>query len=449
MSLFTDDIVSFKSVLRLSYNFLAGRNYLKKKKFTDKKKLVGIALPFSDLVFAASAIPVFPIRMEQYKIHNYLSALGSASSLFGWNVTSKLLGFAKQFDVLNILDNVLDDVIHTINEKYNELYDLGIKNGVSNDFCYGITNLTGMFLSKGKNIDANLNYSIRCSAWNKYSESLKYIIPNSKQIWIDIPPRNLGNSVELLEENIKNAISELEELTGNLITDNSLRKQFQLGNQIKKIYNSILRNSCIDDFYPCNPATFAEILVLLGLSFQDLNSDAQSYLENITQLQNEINERKRKGIGMDVSKMPKLLITPVFGGWEPETHEILYKLGARTIYADWLIFKFLEEIPSSNNSDPIEEYAKFLMNITTDGIGYDQNALTDNYMNSAKELKIDGMIFNQVFGCHSIANCYTLLRNKIKRNLEIPTTVMSFNKIGENIEQTRTRLEAFMELFIY
>ena len=237
--MFTDDIVTFKSVLRLSYNFLAGRDYLKKKKFKERKKLVAVALPFSDLVFASGAIPVFPIRMEQFKIHTYLSALGSASNLFGWNLTTKLLSFARQFDVLKILDNVLDDVIHTINDKYNELYDLGIEYGVSSDFCYGITNLTGMFLSKGKNIDANINYTIRCSAWNKYSESLSNIIPESKPIWVDIPPRNIGNALEILMENIKKAISDLEDLTGNIITDNSLKKQFRISNQVKRCYNTI------------------------------------------------------------------------------------------------------------------------------------------------------------------------------------------------------------------
>ncbi len=385
--------------------------------------------------------------MERFKIHTYLSALGSASNLIGWNLTSKLLSFARQFDVFKILDNVLNDVIHTINDKYNELYELGIENGISSDFCYGITNLTGMFISKGKNVDANINFTIRCSAWNKYSESLNLIIPKAKQILIDIPPRNIGNALELLTNNISNAITQLEELTGNLITDNSLKKQFRIANQIKRYYKTILHEHSIADFYPCNPATFAEILVLLGFSFQDYNSNSQRYLDNISHLINEIRQRKKNGIGMDVSKMPKILVTPMFGGWEPETHEILYKLGARTIYADWKIFKLLEEIPISKNSNPIENYAKFLLEMTEHGVGYDQNALTDNYIKSAKELKVDGIIFNQVFGCHSIANCYTILRKKIKRKLDIPTTVINFRKIGENIEQIQTRLGAFMEIF--
>ncbi|MEJ2249486.1 MAG: 2-hydroxyacyl-CoA dehydratase family protein [Candidatus Lokiarchaeota archaeon] len=446
MSVFAEDVVNFTSVLKLAYNFLAGREYLKRKKFRERKKLISVALPFSDLPFAAGAIPTFPIRMEKFKINAYLAALNSATNLFGWDLTSKLLGFVRQFDVLKIIDTVLDDVIATINEKYNELYEVGIQQGIPSDFCYGITGLVGMHASKGKNVDANMNVTIRCSAWNKYSEYLQDLV--SRQIWVDIPPRNIGNSKELLMENIKNAISELEEVTGNVVSDNSLKKQFRIGNQIKRFYKTVLYEISMSDFYPCNPATFAEILALLGLSFQDYNSNAQTYLENMSHLVNEMRERIKKRMGMDVSKFPRILITPVFGGWEPATQEILYDLGGRTLYADWEILGFLEEIDVSPSSDPVEEYAKYLMNITTKGVGCDQESLTDSYVNGAKRLEVDGLIFNQVFGCHSISNCYSMLRNKIRNELEIPTTVINFNKIGENVEQVKTRLGAFMEMFM-
>jgi benzoyl-CoA reductase/2-hydroxyglutaryl-CoA dehydratase subunit BcrC/BadD/HgdB len=445
MSVFTDDIVNFRSVLQLAYNFLGGRDFLKKKKFQERKKLVSVALPFSDLIFASGAVPVFPIRMEKFKVHSYLTALNSATNMFGWDLTTKLLSFVRKFDVLKILDTVMDDVIYTINDKYNELYDLGIEHGIPSDFCYGITGLTGMFISKAKNLDANINYTIRCSAWNKYSESLSEYVP--RQIWVDIPPRDLDNSLELLIDNVSNAINDLEEITGNVVTDNSLNKQFRIGNQIKRFYKTVLFEFSTSDFYPCNPATFAEILALLGLSFQDYNSNNQRYLESFSYLVKEMRERIEKGIGMDVSNMPRILLTPVFGGWEPETHEILYNLGARTIYADWEILNLLEEITVSRNSDPIEEYAKFLLNATKFGIGYDQEALTDSYIETAKNLNVDGLVFNQIFGCHSISNCYSRLRKKVRKELEIPTTAINFNKIGDNVEQVKTRLGAFMEMF--
>jgi len=65
----------------------------------------------------------------------------------------------------------------------------------------------------------------------------------------------------------------------------------------------------------------------------------------------------------------------------------------------------------------------------------------------AKDLNADGLVFFQLFGCHSISNCYSMLREKIRRDLEIPTTSITFNKIGENVEQVKTRLGAFMEMF--
>jgi len=425
----------------MSYNFLAGREYLKKKKFREKKKLVSVALAFSDLAFTVGAIPVFPIRMEVFNINRYLIAMNSATSFFGWSTVAKFLGFVKQFDPLKIADNIIEEVIDSINLKYNEMYNLGEANGISSDFCYGLKALYGMHVSKGKNLDATLNYTIRCSAWNKYLESIKTIVP--KQIWVEVPPREIGNSLELLKDNILNAISQLEELTGNNVTDNSLLKQFRIRNQICRAYKTILYEISMSDFYPCNPATFAEILSLLSISFQDYNSDAIRYLENISQLVKEMKERIKKGIGMDVSHMPRILLTPIFGGWEPKSHEIMYELGARTLYADWDILGMLDEIDVMG--DPIEGYAKFLLNISTQGIGCDNNTLTDSYLRIAKKIKADGLIFNQVFGCHSISNCYTMLKEKIRR-LELPSIVINFNKIGENTEQIKTRLGAFMEI---
>ena len=450
MSLIADEIITFSSVLRIAYNFLAGRNYLKRKKFREKKKLVGVSLPFSDLAFAAGTVPVFPIRMHTFKISNYLAYLGSASSFFGWNNVSNFLSFVKNLgisEISKIIDDIIEGVIDTINEKYNEMYDIGIENGISSDFCYGLKGLTGMHFSKGRNVDACLNLTIRCSAFNKYMESLKSINHDPKQIWIDIPPRNIGNALEILTDNISNAIREFENLTNNTITDNQLREHFKISNQVKKSYKTIIYDISASDFYPCNPATFSEIMSLLNITFNDYNSNSIRYRDNLISLVDEMRERIRKGIGMDVSKMPRIFVTPIFGGWEPKTHDIIYELGGRAIYADWEVLKLLEEIPVANHLNPVEEYARFLLNATESGIGCDNDTLTDSYLRVAKKLNADGLIFIQLFGCHSISNCYTMLREKVRRELEIPTTAITFNKIGENVEQVKTRLGAFMEMF--
>ncbi|MHA1457869.1 MAG: 2-hydroxyacyl-CoA dehydratase [Promethearchaeota archaeon] len=280
-------------------------------------------------------------------------ALNSATSVLGWDLTSKALDLARQFDILKIVDKILEEVITSINDKYNTMYDLGVKNGVPSDLCYGINALYGMHISKGKNVDGNLNFAMRCGEWNKFSESLNST--ESPQIWVDIPPREMRNTNEALElmvNNINKAIKKLENITGNIVTEESLKKQFRIGNQVKRFYKTILYEISASDFYPCNPATLAEILALLTISFQDYNSNAQRYLDNIGHLVKEMRMRIRKKIGTDVSGTPRLLFTPIFSGWDPKVHEMIYNLGGRIIYADWDIFGLLEEIPVSSKLDP-------------------------------------------------------------------------------------------------
>ncbi|MFX1572933.1 MAG: 2-hydroxyacyl-CoA dehydratase [Promethearchaeota archaeon] len=451
MSLIADDIVRFSSVLRIAYNLLTGRDYLKRKKFREKKKLISVALPLSDLIYGfPDLVPVFPIRTHNFKIHKYLTYLGSASNIFGWKNVANFLGFIKNLgigDINKIVDEIIDNVIDTVNDKYNEMYDIGIENGIPTDFCYGIKSLYGMHVSKGKNYDANLNYTIRCSAWNKYLESLKTIDNPSKQIWIDIPPRNIGNAVELLTENIYSGIKELEKISGNTYDRRILKNHFEIANDIRNYYKTILYDISPSDFYPCNPATFSEILVILNNSFQDYNSNAIRYRNNLASLVNEMKARIRNKIGMDVSKMPRILVTPMFGGWEPKSHEIIYELGGRALYADWDMLLMLEEIPIRKITDPVEAYAHYLMNATTNGIGCDNDVLTDSYLRTAEKLNAEGLVFIQLFGCHSISNCFTMLKEKIRKELEIPSIAITFNKIGENVEQVKTRLGAFMEMF--
>ncbi|MFX0035784.1 MAG: 2-hydroxyacyl-CoA dehydratase family protein [Candidatus Hermodarchaeota archaeon] len=450
MSIYADDVVNFTSVLKIAYNFLTGRDYLQKKKSKERKTLISVASGFPDLVFAADSIPVFPIRMEKFKLNMYLLALNSATSLFGWDLTTKLLGIAKQVDFLKIVDNVLNDVINTINARYNLLYGLAVKKNVSTNFCFGVKSIYGMHISESNDCNYSLNFTIRCNKYNEYLKSLRAIIPN--QIWVEIPQvknENEEQSLEIMVNNLQNAVKELENVTGNLVTDNSLQKQFRIGNQVKRYYKTILYDIGTSNFYPCNPATFAEILALLTISFQDYNSNAQRYLENLSQLVKEMRERIDRHVGIDVTNMPRILVSPIFNGWEPETQEIIYQFGGKVIYSDWDFLGLLEEIPVSKSSDPIEEYARFLLNASDRGLQCINNCeiLVNSYKNYIKKARFNGLVINQLTDCHMGSNCFDLLKNKIMNELRIPAIGINFKKIGENVEEIKLKLKSFMQLF--
>jgi len=446
MSIYADDVLNFTSVLKIAYNFL---NFSSKKS-KERKKIISVASGFPDLVFAADSIPVFPIRIEKFKMNLFLVALNASTNLFGWDLTTQLLGIAKQIDFLKIVDKTLNDVIDSINEKYNYMHDKAIQNNVSKDFCFGIKSIYGMHVLRNEAYDASLNFTMRCSKYNNYLKSLRSTIQN--QVWVDIPLQEKENEnlLDLMTTNVKKAIENLENITGNVVTDNSLNKQFRIGNQVKRYYKTILYDISTSDYYPCNPATFAEILALLTISFQDYNSNAQRYLENMSQLVKEMKDRINKGVGMDVSHMPRILLSPIFNGWEPAIHEIIYKLGGRVIYSDWDLLGLLDEISVSKNSDPIEEYSRFLLKALEKGLLCLDNckALTNSYKNYVKRIKVDGLIINQLEGCHINSSCYDSLKTRIRTDLRIPTIGINFKKIGENIDQLRPKLEPFMDLFI-
>ncbi len=445
MSIYADDVVNFTSVLKIAYNFL---NFSSAKS-KERKKIISVASGFPDLVFAAGSIPVFPIRMEKFKMNLFLVALNTSTNLFGWDLTTQLLGIAKQLDFLKIVDNTLNEVIDSINEKYNLLYTQAVNNKVSEAFCFGVKSIYGMHVSRSSSFDSSLNFTMRCNDYNNYIKSLKKT--NPKQIWVDIPHPNAENedTLELMTNNIKNAISELENITGNVVSDNSLKKQFRIGNQVKRYYKTIIYDISTSDYYPCNPATFAEILALLTITFQDYNSNAQRYLENMSQLVKEMKDRINKGVGMDVSHMPRILLTPIFNGWEPAIHEFIYELGGRVLYADWDILGFLEEISVSKNTDPIEEYSRFLLTAFDKGIMCLENveSLTNSYRNYIRKTKVDGLIVNQLIGCH-FRERYDYMKNKIRTELKIPTIGIEFNKIGEDLKQTKNKLKPFIDLFV-
>jgi len=73
--------------------------------------------------------------------------------------------------------------------------------------------------------------------------------------------------------------------------------------------------------------------------------------------------------------------------------------------------------------------------------------LKNSYFKIAKEMQIDGLIFNQAFGCPAISNIYDNLKEEIKDYLSIPAVGITFRKIGDNVEEVKNRLKPFMDMF--
>jgi len=233
-----DELVNFRSLLKLSVEFLNGREKLRKLKIYEKKHLIGTVFPATEFVFAAEAYPVFPIRMQKFGVKNQqiINLMDTSANFLGWKTISKALSLFNKIDNQNILSKLMNDIIDKINGQYNRLHDLTDQYGIPSDSCYGIRAIYGMNAEKGKNLSANLNFSIRCSSFQKLYESTQKFV--NKGLWVEVPLRNTEKGKEMLVSDLHELSDEFEKITGVNITNNALQRICQTTNQCKE-YSSL------------------------------------------------------------------------------------------------------------------------------------------------------------------------------------------------------------------
>ncbi len=446
MSTLHEDLEHFSSFFRLAVHFMYDRDNLKRMKVKEKKALVSMTYPLSEIVFAAGGVPVVPLRMHEFAASGYVSAMSNAGNLLGWDNAAKLLGIIRHFGAgRKLVKNVLHDVISSLFAKYNEMVAVADSAGFAPDSCYGIRDLYGMFATKGRNLALNLNFLYRCSAYIKFCESLNDFVPRSHYIdWPVFAPGEPSEShVQYMMQEIESTIAVLEDVTGNTVTQASLRDAARLGNECRQAYKEILIDIGKQDFWPCTPSTFSEVLTLLDVAYEDCCSNLVRFRDDLKAMVKEMWNNIGNGIGTDVSKYKKIVMQPIFGGYEPEVQEMVAELGGRVYYGEWYALGFLDDM--ALGGDMVRNYAEYYMHLS-DRLGCSSLQIQDSFLDLVRALNADAVIYNQTFGCRDMTSCFRYYREKLTRELEIPVALVNFTRMGEGIEQVKTRVQALMEM---
>lgn len=445
MSMLHLDVEHFASFFRMTIHFMYDRENLKRMKVRQHKALVSMTYPFSEIIFAAGAVPVVPIRMHDFVPGPYVSAISSAGNLFGWDNAAKIVGFVRQFAAgRNLVKNVIHEIVSSLFAKYNEMVAVADAAGFAPDGCYGVRDLYGMFATKGRNLSLNLNFNYRCSAYVKFCEVLNDLVPRSH--FVDWPLFESGkpeeSHVQFMMQEIESAIAVLEDVTGNTVTQASLRDAARIANECRQYYKEILIDIGKQDFWPCSPSTFSEVLTLLNVAFEDFNSDIIRFRDDLKAMVKEMWSNIGNGIGMDVSKYKKIVMQPIFGGYEPEVQEMVAELGGRVYYGEWYALGFLDDI--ALGGDMIRNYADHCLHVS-DCTGCSSVEMQDSFLKLVRAIGADAVIYNQTFGCRDMSACFRYYKEKL-RELDIPVALINFTRIGEGLEQVKTRVQALMEM---
>ncbi|MBD3230546.1 MAG: hypothetical protein GF329_20370 [Candidatus Lokiarchaeota archaeon] len=435
----TEDLLS-TGFMNLSLKYFSTNKQIKKAK-RRKYKIIATMFPIlNEIIYATKAIPLFlprlPVSNEKYDdLSRMLSGTKLAEDLLGKNILSKGLGVASKVVSLDsVILNQLDEVYQNY-KKYVAICEQSNKYHIP---CFGTKLFYGAILDHSKDvIDANLSFGTRCMSLNKSFELISHSVP--RDIFIDIPENKKPHSKEYVYEQISNFAASLEELAGP-IDEEKIVRYTKLLNNIKDLYKEFYQLFSRNDYLPMSPKSFQHLFSLVNLSYVDL-LDAPKYLNrNLKRLLRDLNEKINQGNGYDISNSLKLLLLPSFGGYDGELCDFAAENDAYVFFSDWWFWQMLEHVKESG--DWIENQTEFCLNVEQSW-AYSES-LVDQWIEMIKKIGFDGVIFNDITGCNAISAAEFHLRERL-RNIGVPMVTTTFNNIGENLEQLKTRIMALIE----
>ena len=442
------DTIDFKSYLDMSIEFFTAPEIIAKAK--KGRKICGLTFPLSELIIAGGAVPVFIPRLNKGRRYDVIQTTLQARNLLGMGNITKGLDFLKKVDssgtVLNIAGNLINDIIESLNETYEDAVTESAELGMPIDHCYGAKALFGLYNKLGHLLDMNLGIDVRCSVFFNYHEALTInkLVPNN--YIFDMPYEDDQNSINFYVEEINDYIEFQERVSGKRFSIDRFRNVLELTNEAKRLLKEFyLGPISKGDILPCSPATFSEMNSLLLYSQIDYNSRLQLYVSQLKALIQECYDRiDSTSKRFDATGYPKLIYTPIFGGFEPAIAIMADGFGARVYYPDWVIYGACEEV--STKGDIIQNYAENIMTFQH-GFAFTNKEMANNVINVAKKIDADGIVFCEIFGCRAMSACNRILKDLTRKNdTNIPVTTITYERMAKGLGQVKTRLGAFIEM---
>ncbi|TSA08305.1 MAG: 2-hydroxyacyl-CoA dehydratase [Deltaproteobacteria bacterium] len=279
-----------------------------------------------------------------------------------------------------------------------------------------------------------------CDGKKKAYEIFADLVP--EMYIMEIPQRKEKIDRDLWKSEILRFKDKLEEITGRAISTKSLGKAIKMVNERRRALqrlNKLRRANPV-------PISGRDVLLINQISFYD---DPVRFTENINKLCDELEERISRGEGIVPQKTKRIVLS-----------------GCPMAVPNWKLPYVIESsgavivgeescIGERNTRDLVDEGSKdlpeMLDNMVDRYMNIDCACFTPNkerlehIVSLAKDAKADGVIHYALQFCHP----YTIEAYKVKKALEkenIPVLKIETDYSMEDIEQLKTRVEAFVEM---
>jgi benzoyl-CoA reductase/2-hydroxyglutaryl-CoA dehydratase subunit BcrC/BadD/HgdB len=279
-----------------------------------------------------------------------------------------------------------------------------------------------------------------CDGKKKAYETLSEMIKNFYVM--DLPQIKNNTGKELFSEEIKRFVKKLEELTGNEITSDSLKKGIEIvNNKRKALYR--LENLRQEQILPISGL---DALLINQISFYD---DPLRFTDSVNKLCDELKERIKSENSAYPLKRKRILMSGcpmAVPNWKVPF--ITESLDAVIVGEESCIGERGLRNPVDSNSD---NRSDLIENITQRYFKIDCAVFTpnqerkDHILEMAKKYKADGVILYGLNFCQP----YTIEAFSLEKELEknsLPSIKIETDYSQEDMGQLQTRIEAFVEM---
>jgi benzoyl-CoA reductase/2-hydroxyglutaryl-CoA dehydratase subunit BcrC/BadD/HgdB len=275
-----------------------------------------------------------------------------------------------------------------------------------------------------------------CDGKKKAWEILEEYVPVHV---MDLPQMKRAKDYKMWEEEIKLFIKQIEELTGNKITVEGLRKGISIANAkrraLKRLYD-------LRKLKP-SPISGLDALLISQIAFYD---NPLRFTEMVNALCDELDERAKT---MVPDSRKRLLITGTpmaVPNWK--LHSIIESLDAQIVVEETCTGTRYFENEVSEDGETMEDLIKNLADryLKINCACFTPNdGRVDDIIRYVSEYSVDGVIDSNLSFCHT----YAIEHNEVDKALKeknIPVMHIETDYSSEDSGQIKTRVEAFLEM---
>ncbi len=258
-----------------------------------------------------------------------------------------------------------------------------------------------------------------------------------------IPHKKETLERELWRKEIERFKVEIEELAGNTISFENLKEGIETVNAKRNAMKRLYDLRCKDGVVSI---AGLDALLVNQISFYD---DPVRFAQQVNQLCDELEERIEKGISVFPEDVPKILVsgTPMAPpNWK--LHSIIEQSGAAVVAEEACIgARYFRDNVDVSGCETVEDLIDALLEryLKIDCACFTPNdERVENVIKMCREKRVDGVVYYTLSFCHT----YNVESKKVMDRLKeegIPVLRIETDYSMEDVEQIRTRVEAFIE----